>query len=120
MSASPVPQRGAFTKHGLDVKEPAMAAGGVPGSPGWGEEPPERWGLLGEDGDARPVATDPGCYLAFYDAFAAAIRGDGPVPVDPADAVAGLEVIAAARASAQRGEVVRLATAIAQDRGEAR
>lgn len=103
--------RAAFTKYGLDGQEPAMAAGGVPGAPHWGEEPAERWGQLGEDGTARPVATEPGCYLAFYDAVAAAIRGDGPVPVDPADAVAGLEVIEAARASAMRGEVIRLAPA---------
>jgi predicted dehydrogenase len=101
--------RAAFTKYGLDGQEPAMAAGGVPGTPHWGEEPPERWGLLGVDAATRPVATEPGCYLAFYDAVAAAVRGDDPVPVDPADAVAALEVIEAARASASRGEVVRLA-----------
>jgi predicted dehydrogenase len=101
--------RAAFSKFGLDGQESAMAAGGVPGSPHWGEEPSERWGLLGEDGAARPVATEPGCYLAFYDAVAAAIRGDGAAPVDPADAVATLEVIEAARASAARGEVIRLA-----------
>lgn len=101
--------RAAFVKFGLDGQEPAMAAGGVPGAPRWGEEPAERWGLLGEDGNARPVATEPGCYLAFYDAVAAAVRGDGPVPVDPADAAAGLDIIEAARASATRGEVIRLA-----------
>jgi predicted dehydrogenase len=99
-------ERGAFVKHGLDSQEPAMSAGGVPGSPGWGEESPERWGLLGEDGDARPIATEPGCYLAFYAAVAAAIRGAGAVPVDPTEAVKTLEIIEAARASSQRGEPI--------------
>ncbi|HMG51975.1 MAG TPA: Gfo/Idh/MocA family oxidoreductase [Kofleriaceae bacterium] len=100
-------ERAAFTKYGLDGQEPAMAAGGVPGSAGWGEEPPERWGVLGEDGATRPVATEPGCYPRFYAAVAAALRGGGPPPVDPDDAVAALEIIEAARASAERGAVVR-------------
>lgn len=39
--------RAAFTKHGLDGQEPAMAAGAIPGRPGWGEEPPSAFGLLG-------------------------------------------------------------------------
>jgi predicted dehydrogenase len=102
-------ERTAFVKHGLDGQEPAMSAGGVPGSPGWGEEPPERWGLVGQDGAARPVATEPGRYLAFYQAVAAAVRDGAPVPVDPDDAIAGLEIIEAARASAERGEVVAVA-----------
>jgi predicted dehydrogenase len=36
------------------------------------------------------------------------VWGEGPLPVDPRDAVAALEVLDAARASAARGEVVRL------------
>lgn len=35
-------------------------------------------------------------------------HGEGPLPVDPRDAVAALEVLDAARVSAARGEVVRL------------
>jgi len=101
-------ERAAFTKHGLDGQEPTLAVGGVPGSPGWGEEPPERWGQLGEDGAARPVATEPGAYLRFYEAVAAALRAGGPPPVDPEDAAAALDVIEAARASAERGQVIEL------------
>jgi scyllo-inositol 2-dehydrogenase (NADP+) len=103
-------ERAAFTKHGLDGQEPAMAAGGVPGSPGWGDEPPERWGLVGEDGATRPIPTEAGCYLRFYEAVAAAVRSGAPVPVDPEDAVAALEIIEAARASAERGQIVQLGT----------
>ena len=44
----------------------------------------------------------------FYPAFGAAVRGEGPVPVDPRDAVAGLEVIDAIRASAAQRRVVEL------------
>jgi predicted dehydrogenase len=100
-------ERGAFTKHGLDGQEPAMAAGGVPGSPGWGEEPPRRWGLLGEDGTAQPVRTDAGCYLRFYDAVADAVTSGAAPPVDPEDAAVALEIMEAARASAERGQPVQ-------------
>ena len=101
-------QRAAFTKHGFDGQEPAMAAGGVPGSPRWGEEPPERWGQLEQDGAARSIPTQAGCYLRFYEAVAAAVRDGAPPPVDPADAAAGLDIIEAARASAERGQPVAL------------
>jgi len=101
--------RAAFTKYGLDGQEPAMATGAIPGSPGFGEDPPDRWGLLGEDGSARPLPTEPGAYLTFYEAVAAAIRHGTPMPVDPDDAIAGLEIIEAARRSAERGEVIEVA-----------
>lgn len=101
--------RAAFTKYGLDGQEPAMAAGGVPGSPGWGEELPEQWGTLGEGAASRAVQTEPGRYQAFYAAVAAALRGDGAVPVDPDESIAGLDIIEAALRSAERGELVDLA-----------
>jgi len=101
-------ERAAFTKYGLDGQEPAMAAGGVPGSAGWGEEPPERWGVIGEDGATRPAATEAGCYPRFYAAVAEAVHAGAPPPVDPADAVAALEIIEAARSSAERGAVVAI------------
>ena len=101
-------ERAAFTKYGLDGQEPAMAAGGVPGSARWGEEPPERWGVIGEDGATRPIETEAGSYSHFYAAVAAALHGSGSSPVDPDDAIAGLEIIEAARASAERGTVVVL------------
>lgn len=46
---------------------------------------------------------------AFYTGFACAVRGEGPVPVDPEDAVAVLEVLDAARESAASGQVVDVA-----------
>ena len=44
----------------------------------------------------------------FYTSFANAVRGRGAVPVDPWDAVAGLEVLEAAQRSAATGQVVAL------------
>ena len=57
--------------------------------------------MTSADGTTERVATERGCYLAFYEAVAAAILDGAPVPVEPADARAGLEIIERARASAR-------------------
>ncbi len=44
----------------------------------------------------------------FYKGVVAALRGEAPPPVDPEDAIAGLEVIEAAQASAREGRVLTL------------
>jgi predicted dehydrogenase len=100
--------RAAYVKYGLDVQEAALRAGERPDAPGFGREPPERWGLLGTEGSAEPIETEPGRYLAFYEAMVAAIREGSAPPVTLSEAIAGLEVIEAARASAERGVVVEL------------
>ncbi|MET0133949.1 MAG: Gfo/Idh/MocA family oxidoreductase [Kibdelosporangium sp.] len=79
----------AYTKHGLDVQEAALKAGGRPGTLGWGEDPEPAWGLLG----STPLPTKPGCYQYFYAAMAAAVREGAPVPVAPESAIATLEII---------------------------
>jgi scyllo-inositol 2-dehydrogenase (NADP+) len=89
--------RAAFVKHGIDPQEEMLRAGRKPGGPGWGEEPPERWGLLGAEGDASPVETVPGDYGAFYAAVARSLREGAPPPVDPDDAVRVLEILESAR-----------------------
>jgi predicted dehydrogenase len=101
-------ERGAYVKRGLDVQEEALRAGRRPTEPGWGREPPERWGRLGVDGQLREVETEPGAYQLFYAGLAEALRSGGPPPVDPDDAVAGLRILDAARQSAASGTTVRL------------
>jgi scyllo-inositol 2-dehydrogenase (NADP+) len=100
--------RAAYVKYGLDVQEAAMRAGERPDSSGFGREPPEAWGLLGSEGAAERVETEPGRYLAFYEGMRAAIRDGAPPPVPLTDAIAGLEVIEAARRSAERGVVIEV------------
>ncbi len=100
--------RAAYTKYGLDVQEAALRGGASPDALGWGEEPPDRWGLLGRDGDLRPIPTEYGAYPAFYAGVRDALRHGGPPPVAPEDAVAGLDVIEAARRSATGRCVVAL------------
>jgi predicted dehydrogenase len=113
VAAQPAPRfrllgdRAAYVKQAGDVQETLLRDGAKPGGPAWGEEPQERWGLLGAAGDVRPVPTEPGSYQRFYKGIVEALRG-GPPPVEPADAVASLEVLEAARISARGHRVVRL------------
>lgn len=96
----------AYVKWGLDPQEDALRRGARPGGADWGSEPRERWGSLGAGDDLRPVPTDAGAYPAFYAAVAAALSGNSPPPVNPDDAVRGLEIIEAAhRSAAERAAI---------------
>ena len=97
--------RAAYVKYGLDTQEAALRAGELPDTPDFGREPPESWGLIGTEEAAEPVPTEPGRYLSFYEQMAAAILDGEPPPVPLEDAIAGLEIIEAARESAAAGEV---------------
>lgn len=98
----------AYTKFGLDVQEEALKEGGCPGAEGWGEEPESHWGLLGAGDEVRPVRTEPGCYQRFYQQLAASMLEGAPPPVDPAESVAVLEVVEAARRSHDEDRIVLL------------
>jgi predicted dehydrogenase len=100
--------RGAYVVWGMDGQEPALIAGERPGTDAWGTEPPERWGRLQRGETSEPVPSERGRWDAFYPAFAAAVRGEGPVPVDPRDAVASLTIIDAIRESAARRRTLEL------------
>ncbi|MBO4160162.1 Gfo/Idh/MocA family oxidoreductase [Micromonospora antibiotica] len=98
--------RAGYTCHGLDGQEDALRHGGRPGTPGWGEVTPDRYGLLGAGDDLRPVPTEPGYYQDFYAQVEAALRGGGPLPVDPRDAVRTVELIELAHRSAAERTVL--------------
>lgn len=82
-----------YTKWGLDSQEPDLAAGLPPSDPAYGVDPQDSWGVLGVDGASIPVPAERGAYPRFYTELAAALRGDGPLPVDPAESLEVLKVI---------------------------
>jgi predicted dehydrogenase len=94
--------RAAYLKMHGDVQEAALRSGERPDKPGWGEDPREHWGLLGVGDAAVPVRSEPGAYQQFYAGVVAALRNGAPPPVDPADAVAGLEIIEACLTAQQK------------------
>jgi predicted dehydrogenase len=93
-----------------DGQTERLMAGRTPRSEGseWGTVPQSRWGAVHRGGAVERVPSELGDWSAFYTGLARAVRGDGPPPVDPWDAVASLEVLDAARAGAAGGRVVDL------------
>lgn len=87
---------GSYTKFAVDVQEDALRRGERPGE-GWGVEPENLWGTLSTGDTTKPVPTERGGYQEFYAAVARTLRDGAPPPVDPADAVATLEIIEQAR-----------------------
>jgi predicted dehydrogenase len=94
----------------MEIQEYQLIAGQSPATAGeaWGLEAVEDWGRIQRGSGSSVVPTERGRWDTFYPAFAAAVRGEGAVPVDPWDVVANLEVMDAARASARSGRVVPL------------
>ena len=102
---------GTYIVDGLDCQEALLKAGRTPASLGerWGMEPEHTWGRLYRGNNTgAPVRSERGRWDTYYPSFAAAVRGEGPVPVDPEDAVRTMTVLDAARHSARTGEAVRL------------
>jgi len=97
--------KGSFIKHGLDSQEEQSKAGMRPGDPAWGiDASPGQ--LTRADGTNSEVSPERGDYLAFYRGVAAALAGEGPMPVSAGEALAVMEVIAAGIASSdQRREI---------------
>ena len=87
----------------MDGQEHRLIAGRVSGDRrrDWGVEPEDRWGRVFRDGKSEPLPSERGAWDTFYPAFAAAVRGEAPVPVDPWDAVTTAATLDAARHSAR-------------------
>ncbi|WEK01458.1 MAG: oxidoreductase [Candidatus Sphingomonas phytovorans] len=95
---------GSFVKHGLDPQEAMLRAGASANDAGFGEEAPEAFGTLTvADGQPELVPSIRGDWRRYYEGVADAILDGAPVPVDPADALTGLKLIALARRSAAEG-----------------
>ena len=94
----------------MDGQEEALIAGRTPSGEGedWGREPETAWGSLFRGGQRRVVPSERGRWDLFYERFARAVRGEGPIPVDPWDAVATATVLDAARRSAAEGRSVEV------------
>jgi len=94
--------RGSFVKYGIDPQEDNLRAGVAVGAPGFGADPESLYGsLTAVDAAAQRIPTEDGDWRPFYAGVAAAIAEGAPPPVDPADALDGLELIELARRSAE-------------------
>lgn len=91
-----------------DTQEASLVAGVSPStSNDWGvEKSSDLDRIFTVDGSA-PVGMARGAWHTYYPAFARAVRGEEPPPVEPADAVATADVLEAARISAASRATVR-------------
>ena len=102
--------RAGFVVTDVDGQEQALRSGERPGpGAGWGMEPRERWGKLVDEDGSEAIESRPGAWPEFYAGWELTLREGNPPPVDPSEAVAGLEILDAARRSASDGSVVSLA-----------
>jgi predicted dehydrogenase len=101
---------GTFISPELDGQEDQLKAGKTPAklAERWGIEHEHRWGHLFRGSTGAPVESSRGRWDSFYPAFADAVLGNGPLPVDPWDTVRAMEVLDAARVSATTGHSVTL------------
>jgi predicted dehydrogenase len=116
LTAAPGPRlrvlgtRAGFTIEGLDSQEDALRAGRRPDTdPSWGSEPRSSWGHLVRGESREIVESQRGDWPRFYALVAEALRGAGPPPVDPWDAVETLRILDLARQSAVTSSVLELA-----------
>lgn len=99
--------KGSFIKYGIDPQEQALKEGGTPGSPGWGLESKEAWGVINTQMgrlhfDGR-IETLPGNYLGYYDNIYSALRNGDELAVTAKDALAVIRIIELASRSSLEG-----------------
>jgi scyllo-inositol 2-dehydrogenase (NADP+) len=99
--------RAAYVVTDVDGQEDALVSGARPNGD-WGTEPREKWGHLISEQGSEPIPSESGDCPRFYSQLERALRQGSSPPVDSRDAVAGLEILDAARRSAATGAVVSL------------
>ncbi len=110
---------GSYKKFGVDPQEPTLVAGGrVPplgSTEPWLQESSDRFGTLTLCADPahnpaaltqEPLPTLPGDYRAFYSNVLAALRGEAPLAVNPAEAWTSLRLLELARESSVSGQTL--------------
>ncbi|MFD1798139.1 Gfo/Idh/MocA family oxidoreductase [Paracoccus aurantiacus] len=102
--------QGSYRSAQTDVQAQAIFADKRPvdDPDGWGYEAEERWGILATASGAERVPSEQGRYHDYYTGFARAVQGGTLPPVTPADAIAVLQVLDAARQSAAEGREIAL------------
>ena len=99
--------KGSWLTSGLDPQEDQLKAGMAVGGPGWGVDRSPPVFVEGEAGERSSAPGPAGDYPAYYAAVAMALRGEGPNPVPPSEALLVMEVLEAGmKSSRERREVL--------------
>ncbi|MDP1027803.1 oxidoreductase [Sphingomonas sp. KR1UV-12] len=108
--------RGSVLKRAGDRQEAQLLAGMRPGAAGWGKDDDPLLVHAG-DGGVTEQEAHRGDQRGYYAGIAAALRGDGPNPVPPLEALAVMAVIEAAANAAATGRRVGLDLTAAERAG---
>jgi predicted dehydrogenase len=104
--------KGCFIKNRSDVQEDLLLAGHKPGGKNWGQEDPKNYGTLTTDTDgvitSAIIESEHGDYGKYYEAVAAAILENKPVPVTPQEGINIMKVLVAAKKSNETKQVIHL------------
>lgn len=100
--------RASWIKQGLDVQEDQLKMGLGPDHPDWGRSDGGGQIIAGQDGQVTLLPGLKGNYGAYYAGVARAMRGQGPNPVPPDEAVRVMAVLEACLNSAKTGALVTL------------
>ncbi|BES72319.1 Gfo/Idh/MocA family oxidoreductase [Marinobacter nanhaiticus D15-8W] len=100
--------RAAYTSFGLDGQENALKAGARPDQSDWLDNVEDGQGYLTAGSEERAIQNVPGGYLRFYERVAETFRKGEKPPVDPREAIAGLEIVAAAQHASAERRVIEL------------
>lgn len=104
--------KGSFIKSKADIQETELQKELKPNSKHWGIEPESERGLLhlAENGESvkELVATEKGCYMAYYDGMSEAILNNKAVPVSASEAKQVIQIIEAALRSHKEKRVIDL------------
>lgn len=92
--------KGSFVKKRMNLQEDQLKAGMLPTDENYGVEPSSEWGILNiEDNNEsvrEAVPTPHSNYEDFFKLVHKHLRENGPVPVDPSDALNGIKIIESA------------------------
>lgn len=100
--------KGSWLTSGLDPQEDQLKAGMLVGAPGWGIDPSPPTFVEGETGERSSAPGPAGDYPAYYAAVAKALRGHGPNPVPPSEALLVMEVLEAGMLASRERREIRL------------
>lgn len=106
--------QGSYIKYGLDPQEQQLIEGLSPINPLFGIEPASLHGKLYRvDKNQQPdqglaIATQSGCYLAFYNQLSEAITLNTAVPVSALEAAKVIKIIELAMHSSHTGQCVKV------------